>query len=50
MCLKIDQLACGHVSLFSYLCFQNKKFIGLISIIKISTIKMMTHGTPWNIH
>jgi hypothetical protein len=29
-------------------CFQNQKFIVLISIIKVFAIKMMTYGTPWN--
>jgi hypothetical protein len=33
----------------NFLCFQNQKFIGLISIIKIFAIKMMTRGTPWNV-
>ncbi len=33
-----------------FFCFHNKKFIGLISIVKNFTIKMMTSGTPWNVH
>ncbi len=51
MCLKIGQLTCGHVSLFNCFCvFKIKNSFGLISIIKIYAIKMMTHGTPWNVH
>jgi hypothetical protein len=33
-----------------YFCFQNYKFIGLISIVKVFAISMITHGTPWNVH
>jgi hypothetical protein len=46
MYLKIRQLACGHVSLFNYFMFSKFK----ISIVKVSNIRMMTHGTPWNVH
>jgi len=34
----------------TFLRFQNKKFIGLILIIKVFAIRIMTHGTPWNVH
>jgi hypothetical protein len=50
MCLEIGQLGCGHVSQFNYFCVFKIKIIGLILIIKVSTIKIMTRGTPWNVH
>jgi hypothetical protein len=38
------------VTISFFLCFQILKFIGLISLIKVFATKMMTRGTPWNVH
>ncbi len=45
--LKIRQLAYG---LFNFFVFKIRKFIELISIIEFFAVKMVTCGTPWNVH
>ncbi len=48
---QIEQLTFGHMSFLKIIfVFLKKKFVGLIPIVKVFATKMMTRGTPWNIH